>query len=193
MADAIKYEDWASTKELAAKIGRVLTTEFVEPQLREHGTVGFKYVDDRQAEEYLSTLEDQGVGTKQYVSLMETLAKESYISKFYNNYDWIQVSSLRCGGGGGGLGGVLNPKESVHWKDPGACWESTPAHILVITAMQAALAKFTQGNHRPKARALAHFCEGQGLPWLPAAEESLLLYMGALLRRGTVAAGSMQP
>ncbi|KAK3238122.1 hypothetical protein CYMTET_51846 [Cymbomonas tetramitiformis] len=91
MADAIKYEDWASTKELAAKIGRVLTTEFVEPQLREHGTVGFKYVDDRQAEEYLSTLVDQGVGTKQYVSLMETLAKESYISKFYNNYDWIQV------------------------------------------------------------------------------------------------------
>ncbi|KAK3237326.1 hypothetical protein CYMTET_52590 [Cymbomonas tetramitiformis] len=29
-------------------------------------------------------------------------------------------------------------------------------------------------------------------PWLPAAEDAVLLHMGALLRRGTVAAGSMQ-
>eukprot|EP00854_Cymbomonas_tetramitiformis_P016311 gene16311-biopygen16820 len=80
---------------------------------------------------------------------------------------------------------------------PGDRWRAQPGEHpgteLVITTMQAALAKFTQGNCLPKALASTHFCEGQGLPWLPAAEESVLLHMGALLRRGTVAVGSMQP
>eukprot|EP00854_Cymbomonas_tetramitiformis_P010818 gene10818-12800_t len=141
MAEAITHEDWASAKELAAKIGSALTTDFIDQHLRGQyelffesllekineendsslsfgeittndtayeyltwvatkefsygvwagGTIGFKYADDRQAEEYLSTLEDQGVGTKHYVALMEILAKERYYVKFYENFDWPQV------------------------------------------------------------------------------------------------------
>eukprot|EP00854_Cymbomonas_tetramitiformis_P010372 gene10372-12264_t len=135
------HEDWVSTKELAAKIGRALAADFIDPHLRgqyelffenllekineEHdsslsfgdittndtayeyltwvatkafsygiwasGTIGFKYADDRQAEEYLSTFEDQGVGTKQYVALMEILAKERYFIKFHESFDWTPV------------------------------------------------------------------------------------------------------
>ncbi|KAK3262617.1 hypothetical protein CYMTET_28538 [Cymbomonas tetramitiformis] len=109
MADTITFENWTSTKDLCAKIGKELDTEPVDRQLQdrydiffetlsekikeEHesapsfgpiasndtafnylswvitkgfkygvyasGAVGFKYAHDRQAEEYLSTVEDQ--------------------------------------------------------------------------------------------------------------------------------------
>ncbi|KAK3234385.1 hypothetical protein CYMTET_55327 [Cymbomonas tetramitiformis] len=58
------------------------------------GKIGFKYGDDRQAEEYLATLEDQGVGTKHYVALNETLAKERYYVKYYENFAWAQEVEL---------------------------------------------------------------------------------------------------
>ncbi|KAK3259788.1 hypothetical protein CYMTET_31225 [Cymbomonas tetramitiformis] len=141
--ETITHADWVSTKELAAKIGSALATDFLDQHLRGQyelflesllekinveydsslsfaeittndtayeyllwvatkgfsygvwvgGTIGFKYADDRQAEEYLSTLEDQGVGTKHYVALMEILDsdEERYYVKFYENFDWPQV------------------------------------------------------------------------------------------------------
>ncbi|KAK3254747.1 hypothetical protein CYMTET_36049 [Cymbomonas tetramitiformis] len=62
--------------------------------------------------------------------------------------------------------------------------EGTPAPRLpnhpelAITARQAVLAKSTPSNYQPEALALMHLWEGQGLSWLPAAEESLLLNTG---------------
>eukprot|EP00854_Cymbomonas_tetramitiformis_P004687 gene4687-biopygen4626 len=64
---------------------------------------------------------------------------------------------------------------------------------LVITAMQAALARSTRGDYGPKGLGVRHFCEGIGAAWLPATEEVALLYMGALLRGGVSTVGSMQP
>ncbi|KAK3242238.1 hypothetical protein CYMTET_48056 [Cymbomonas tetramitiformis] len=106
MAEAITHEDWVSAKELAAKIGRALATDFIDQHLRGQyelffesllekinveydrslsfaeittndtayeyltwvaskgfaygvwagGKIGFKYADDRQAEEYIGNV-----------------------------------------------------------------------------------------------------------------------------------------
>lgn len=51
----------------------------------------------------------------------------------------------------------------------------------------------TVGNYGPKFASFAEFCVEIDRPCLPASEETVLLYIGRLLQRGTVAASSMQP
>ncbi|KAK3234283.1 hypothetical protein CYMTET_55456 [Cymbomonas tetramitiformis] len=52
------------------------------------GTIG------KQKIEYLATLEDQGVGTKHYVALLEILAKKRYYVNYYENFAWAQEVEL---------------------------------------------------------------------------------------------------
>ncbi|KAK3278968.1 hypothetical protein CYMTET_13127 [Cymbomonas tetramitiformis] len=56
-----------------------------------------------------------------------------------------------------------------------------------------ALGAATRGNYNPKAKRFQQFCEGEGREWLPASEETVRLYIAAVLERGGIQATSMQP
>ncbi|KAK3248602.1 hypothetical protein CYMTET_41943 [Cymbomonas tetramitiformis] len=64
---------------------------------------------------------------------------------------------------------------------------------LAVQMQEQALGAATRGNYDPKAKRFQKFCEGEGREWLPASEETVCLYIAAVLERGSIQATSMQP
>ncbi|KAK3233814.1 hypothetical protein CYMTET_55911, partial [Cymbomonas tetramitiformis] len=68
------------------------------------------------------------------------------------------------------------------------------AWLLLSEEMQEeALGAATRGNYDPKAKRFRDFYVQEGREWLPATEETVRLYIAAVLEKGGIQATSMQP
>ncbi|KAK3255711.1 hypothetical protein CYMTET_35118, partial [Cymbomonas tetramitiformis] len=59
-------------------------------------------------------------------------------------------------------------------------------------ALERALKETARGYYGPKAKNFKDFGDGEGREWLPASEETVRLYLAALLQKGGIQATSMQ-
>ncbi|KAK3280061.1 hypothetical protein CYMTET_12083 [Cymbomonas tetramitiformis] len=64
---------------------------------------------------------------------------------------------------------------------------------LAVQMQEQALGAATRGNYDLKAKGFRDVCEEEGREWLPVAEDTVRLYIAALLEKGGIQAMSMQP